>query len=511
MPPLIATFAYVFGIVFLFWLERDRQYKPSPALWLSIISLLIRGSRPLTLWFVNHQKFEQGDVMNGSPLDAAVGLGLIVAGAIVLAGRQKQIARKVKANLIAVVFISYCALSISWSAYPDIAFKRWIRFLGDLITVFIVLTDRDPAKAMKWVLTRVAFILIPVSILLIKYYPGLARYYDEWTGMEFVTGVSTDKNMLGMMCLVYGSVVLFSFLELWRQQRGRVRNRRLAANAVVLAMLFWLFGDARSMTSLACFYFASFLLVVTGFFMIARKREAIHLLVVGILGATASILFLHIGEAAALEKLGRNPTLTGRTEIWSGLIRFSGNPLFGTGYESFWLGERMKKIWASGSLFEGINEAHNGYLETYLNLGWIGVALFLGFIVTGYRNVMITLQRDFDTGRLKLAFFVVAIAYNFTEAGFRAGSSVLFAFLFAALDVPPVQLWKRSPLTKSDRARNVELESVARSRSPSFQFGASSIVPWEIAPVSNRWPPSERNGSETVSKGRGRSQEENAR
>lgn len=437
MSPLIATIVYVFGIVLLFRLERDRQYKPSPALWLSIISLLIRGSRPLAQWFENqHQTFEQGDVMNGSPLDAAVGLGLLLAGAVVLAGRQNAIARMVKTNLIAVVFISYCALSISWSAYPEIAFKRWIRFLGDVVTVFIVLTDRDPAKAIKWVFTRVAFILIPVSVLLIKYYPALARYYDKWTGMVSVTGVSTDKNMLGMMCLVYGSVVLFSFLELWRQQRGRGRNRRLVANAVVLAMLFWLFDNAHSMTSLSCFYFASFLLVVTGFFKISRKRATIHLLVAGILGATAAILFLHIGEAAALEELGRNPTLTGRTEIWSGLIRFAGNPLFGTGYESFWLGERMKRIWASGSLFEGINEAHSGYLETYLNLGWIGVALLIGFIVTGYRNVIATLQRDFDAGRLKLAFIVVVIVYNCTEAGFRTGSSVWFAFLFAALNVP---------------------------------------------------------------------------
>lgn len=255
--------------------------------------------------------------MEGSPFDAAVALGLIIAGLIVLVARHREVARLVSANLAAACFLSYCALSIIWSDYPEIAAKRWIRLLGNFITVLIVLTDRDPRGATKWVLTRVAFMLIPVSVLLIKYYPDLATYYDTWTGMQYVSGVSTDKNMLGMMCLVYGSVILFSFLQLWRERKGPGRSRRLVANAVVLVMLFWLLHSADSMTALSCFCFASVLIVFSSFFQVARKPAVIHLLVVGILGATAGILFLHVGEAAALEKMGRNPTLTGRTEIWA--------------------------------------------------------------------------------------------------------------------------------------------------------------------------------------------------
>ena len=329
-----------------------------------------------------------------------------------MVGRKKEVARLVNANLVVVLFLSYCALSIFWSDYPGIAAKRWIQLLGDFITVSIVLTERDPAEAIKWVLTRVAVVLIPVSVLLIKYYPGLGRYYNYWTGMPYVSGVSTDKNMLGMMCLVCGSVILFSFLQLWRQRRGPEESWRLVANALVLAMLFWLFHLAHSMTALSCFCFASFVLVVSGFFRVARKPAIIHLLVGGILGGAAAILFLHIGEAAALEQMGRDQTLTGRTEIWSGLLRFASNPVLGAGYESFWLGDRLKSIWASAPMLAGVNEAHNGYLETYLNLGWVGIALLVAFIVVGYRNVVGSLRKDFDAGRLKLAFFVVAIEYT---------------------------------------------------------------------------------------------------
>jgi len=37
--------------------------------------------------------------------------------------------------------------------------------------------------------------------------------------------------------------------------------------------------------------------------------------------------------------------------------------LVGTGYESFWLGPRLQRIWLAG--WRGLNAAHNGYLEVF--------------------------------------------------------------------------------------------------------------------------------------------------
>ena len=81
-------------------------------------------------------------------------------------------------------------------------------------------------------------------------------------------------------------------------------------------------------------------------------------------------LFFDTG-GGAVEALGRNSTLTGRTEIWKLVLGMANNPIFGAGYESFWLGERLQKLWHY--YWFPINEAHNGYIEIYLNLGWIGV------------------------------------------------------------------------------------------------------------------------------------------
>ena len=72
-------------------------------------------------------------------------------------------------------------------------------------------------------------------------------------------------------------------------------------------------------------------------------------------------------NGAFAASVGRDPTLTDRTKIWSLVLSMHTNPLIGTGYESFWLGPRLLKVWQGG--LGGINEAHNGYLEFSSILG----------------------------------------------------------------------------------------------------------------------------------------------
>ena len=78
--------------------------------------------------------------------------------------------------------------------------------------------------------------------------------------------------------------------------------------------------------------------------------------------------------------MGRNSTLTGRTDIWAAVIPMAPNPLVGAGFESFWLSPRVAaRLW---ELFPNLplNEAHDGYIEVYLELGWVGVGL-IGLIL----------------------------------------------------------------------------------------------------------------------------------
>jgi exopolysaccharide production protein ExoQ len=421
----------------LFWLDREPEVRTSGALWIPVMWLLINGSRPISQWLQLGAPITSADqYMEGSPVDAAGFAILLAAGILVSARRWRQVWELMRSNAPVLLFFGYCAVSILWSDYPDISLKRWVKGLGDLVMVIIVLTDIDPSAAMRRLLSRAGFILLPLSVLLIKYYPALGRVYNGGDTIDspwvpLWTGVTTTKNYLGMITLLFGLGAVWQVLEALKHKEMEHRYRHLLAQSVLLATALWLFSMANSMTSQSCFLLASVLLVTSGLGVCIRNPWIVHLLVVGIVGVSCAVLLSSVG-GGALEAMGRNPTLTGRTDIWKVVLSFSGSPLVGTGFESFWLGERMRKMWNIYAFH--LNEAHNGYLEVYLNLGWAGI-VFLGVVIaTGYRNVFTALRNDPYIGGMRLAYFVMILVYNLTESAFRLLTPVWFFFLLAAVN-----------------------------------------------------------------------------
>ncbi len=430
MSAQAATLIFVVGIIGLFVLEYDRRARTSVALWVPIAWLAIVGSREVSQWMnVLGMAAVGGSDLDGNPLDRNFYLVLLGLGLVTLAWRRAQVQRLLLANLPIVSFFLYCALSVLWSDYPGVAFRRWIKALGDVVMVLVILTDANRLAAVKRLFSRASFLLIPLSILFIKYYPALGMAYKRFDGTKLFTGVAFNKNGLGLICLLFGLASEWRLFALYRESPGKLRTRRMIAHAVILAMVLWLLFHANSMTGLSCLVLAGSLMAAMSFRPFVRRRWVVHALVgVVVLGAF-SILFLDIGSGS-LEALGRDPTLTGRTVIWDLVVGLTGNRMLGAGFESFWLpGWRRDIIWEK--YWWHPNEAHNGYIEIFLNLGWIGVVLMAIIIATSYRKIIRAVRRDSDLGTLSLAFFVVGIIYNFTEAGFRMLDPVWIAFLLA--------------------------------------------------------------------------------
>jgi exopolysaccharide production protein ExoQ len=437
MPAQLATLLFAIGIAGLFVLDRDRKGRTSLALWLPVIWLTIAGSRMASQWLAAigsgiNTKYSADQIRDGNPFDRVFLTGLMVIGIIVLISRGRKVANLLRANGALILFFVYCGVSALWSDYGDISFKRWIKALGDLTMVLIVLTDLDPSAAVRHLLSRVGFLLLPASILLSKYYTALGRGFGEG-GEALYTGVTTSKNELGGICLLFGLGAVWRLCRHFRSGASREGKGPLIANGVLCLMVLWIFVKAQTMTALACFLMASTILLVSCFPALYRRRWLIHGMVAAMLLVSLSALFLGVGSSL-LTTMGKDPTLTGRTAVWDLVLSLAANPLVGTGFESFWLGPRLDKIWSV--YWWHPNEAHNGYIEVYLNLGWIGLCLLGILMVKGYRTVMSGMRRDPDSTGLRLAFFVVAVAYNFTESAVRILHPVWIIFLLATITVP---------------------------------------------------------------------------
>ncbi len=433
----IAALAYILFILGLFWLNREKEVRTSRALWLPVVWLLINSSRPVTVWLhISPANVADSMYLDGSPIDRNIYLMLVGAAIFVLCQRPAKLKRVLADNPVVLVFFGYCLISCFWADHPDVAFKRWIKAIGDLAMVLIVLTDKDRLAAVKRLLARVGFILVPVSILLIKYYPDMARYYSRWEGKMFVSGVAEDKNMLGMVCLIFGLGALWRLVNVFRDYEGTKRNYIALAQLALLAMVIWLLQMANSMTSISCFLMAGTVVTMTTLFEFARKPLIVLVLVLVVVCTSFAVLFLSIG-GGALETMGRNSTLTGRTDIWQGLLSMGTNRIIGTGFQSFWTGENLRNVWSKGGQLAGINESHNGYLEIFLNLGGIGLVILSLLLISGCINITKQVRQYPALGTLCAGFFVTAVIYAFTEASaFGIMNPVWYAVLTAMIKLP---------------------------------------------------------------------------
>jgi uncharacterized membrane protein len=438
MPPLLALLLWFILLLALLRFDPAKEPGISLALWVSVIWIFLVGSRLPSQWLGGGMGHDAELMEEGNALDRYVQLLLILLALGALLSRSFEWGKFFVANVALTALLAFGLLSVLWSDFPFVAFKRWFRDLGTYLVILVALTDPRPFEAIRTLVRRVCFLLIPLCILLIKYFPGMGKQYNSWTGHDYFVGVTTSKNMLGVLCLVSGLFFFWDLLTRWTDRKERRTVRILLVDVAFLAMTLWLLSKADSATSSVCLALGCAVIAAAHSKTVKRHPGLLTVSIpVGICLYLLLEFAFDISVIAVLaEAVGRNPDLTGRTEIWRILLSTGTNPLVGAGYESFWLGPRLRWIWEQTVGVTGrINEAHNGFLEVYLNLGLIGLLLLGAFLVGSYRTICRRVGALSSLGSLSLALWTVLLFYNVTESAFR-GHLMWVAFLLGVIAVP---------------------------------------------------------------------------
>jgi len=436
MPPLLAFLLCGGAVGYLLRLERKQLPGVSTAVWIPTLWLLVAASRPLGRWFTGEEA-ESGGALN----EIVFGV-LLVLNAVVLKKRRCDLAAILKQSRWLMAVALYMLLSVVWSEEPFTAFKRWIREFQVILVGLLICTDPDPRKAVKSVLMRTVYVLIPSSVVLIKYFPAYGVAYGRWSGGIMWLGVAMQKNGLGRLCLI-AIFFLAWFLITQRSEAGVPHVRHAtAANVFVLLIAIWLLRGptVQAYSATAVVSLLGGFLTYAGLYWVQKlgisflRTAVIPLLIVILVGGT--VLPLVTGDASGEESpaqrgtvgtLGRDETFTGRTGIWGGLIPdVERNPVLGVGLLSFWTPERV--------LVHDIGEAHNGYLDMLLQLGAVGLILVCYYVISICRRALDILDRDFNWGCLVACFAVMFGLHNMSESSIHCFTSTLGG-LFALLAI----------------------------------------------------------------------------
>jgi len=416
-------------------MDRKKSDGVSNAIWIPFIWVLFAASRPMSFWL--NYWFGIGAasdfaIEDGNPIERAYLFFLIAAGVLVLIKRELDWQKLFAKNAWLCLFFIFAAISFSWSDYPFIAFKRWIKSLGTVIMVLIILSEERPYEAIGVILRRTAFVLLPLSVIFIHYYPGLGRVYNS-TGGVIIAGVTTHKNSLGALCMISGIYFTWDLLlNRWKTSESEQRLH-YSIYLIMAPMIIWLLYTANSATSLVCMLLAICLFIVGQQSIFAQNPRNIFIFGFVCIVIYAILEFFFDVQNVLIAMLGRRPDLTTRVPMWEELLTMAEHPLIGFGFESFWLGERRKVMIENWGIER---QAHNGYLDIYLSLGYLGLFLVLAYILSGLKKVYHYMLIEYPNALFRLCIILVFVFYNWTENAFHLLNVLWLLLLFSVMGCP---------------------------------------------------------------------------
>jgi O-antigen ligase len=441
MPPIIALTLTVVFILFLLYLERKQNPSASLALWIPSLWLLLVSCKALGVWTGTGEGMEEG-----SAIDRVVLSVLFVLGLLILLKRNFNWAYGITSNRALIFLIAFMFLSTLWSDMPLTALKRWFReAIIPIVMAFVVSTEANPRQALMSVFRRIIYVHMPLSLLLIKYYTELGVQYGRWDGAYMWIGVATQKNGLVLLCVFALFVLFWTLLRRWRDLDIPATRYQIYLEVFVIMLSIWLFCGPNHVLTYSSTSTASLTIGLAALLCLLRKKLRAIALKINILPVFIAFIIFY-GTLTPFAGgfmfynpsglLGRDETLTGRTDVWQRLIPYAmENIFFGRGYASFWNEELRATI---------ESHAHNGYLDMILNTGLAGLMFWAAFLIASCHKAQQEMRRDPEWGVFWFCIILMAVIHNIGES-----SMISFVNLMPAVIVfLNASLQAKKPLRK---------------------------------------------------------------
>lgn len=265
-----------------------------------------------------------------------------------------------------ILLLSLTAASVMWSIAPDMTSRRVMAL------VFTTLGGVALATRWRWTtlteLFATAFALMAVaSLVLGALLPDMGRMQEIFPGAW--RGLWLEKNALGENM---GLATIFMLAAAILVPRRRLLWLALAVVAAGLVIL------STSKTSLVVLVLSICSLVFVALVKSGPRRAIIGTWL-SVMVVAAGALFIALFTDQFFDLLGKDATLTGRTEIWGAILRQMQDHVWtGLGYGVAWDDESISgpAAWIAHEARFSAAHAHNGWLEVYLGVGLIGVIIF---------------------------------------------------------------------------------------------------------------------------------------
>jgi len=345
----------------------------------------------------------------------AMELGFYGITFLLIALRWKRFQHGLFAGKWVLAVSALAVASTTWSNDPTMTARRSLVLMGTTLFGVYFGSNFDLREQVR-ILTKTFGIIIVLSFYVVMMLPHLGINHDIHGGSW--TGVFTQKNLLGKAMIVAVAALLsakkiipwparFTFLfgAAWLLLLSNSRTSQL----VLLAML--LFAPIYQ------------LIRRNGMTVVIPTSLAFGIALVAIAGIAAT------NSDSLLMVMGRNPTFTGRTEIWKAIWHaITKQMLLGFGFSGFWGGIRGKSADVILTLGWVAKHSHNGFLDIWLDLGVVGLCVFLASYFTALWRAMHLLRRQVGSEAFwPIHYLAFMILYHITEGPILRQNSIYWA------------------------------------------------------------------------------------